>query len=83
MVIENTRIYFTDDVARRIFNDLSEDEKGELPFWEHKVRYRIGSRNQANQPEKVSIDVYDENGNKVDDCLMTFSGTYSSYHILD
>ncbi|HHU91721.1 MAG TPA: hypothetical protein GXZ20_01125 [Halanaerobiaceae bacterium] len=76
--------YFTQDMARRIYNDLMEKDRGELPFPEFKLLYKIRKRTESSEPEEVVLEIVPEsNDKKGATYFLQYNGVYSDFQILE
>ncbi len=74
--------YFTQDMARRIYNSLLEKDSGQLPFPEFKLHYSIRERAENNEPLEVVLEIFDEDNNKEASYTLKYDGSYSAYRFI-
>lgn len=73
---------FTQDMARRVYNDLLENDNGQLPFPDFKLIYTIRERGENNKPLEVVLEIVDENDNKEASYSMKYDGGFSDFRVI-
>lgn len=74
--------YFTQDMARRIYYTLLEEDSGQLPFPEFKLNYSIRKRSEDDEPLEVLLDIYTEGNSKEASYTLKYDGSYSNYRFI-
>lgn len=75
--MKRTPDFLTNDVARRIFYQLEENDTGYLPYGDYQVKYTSeGGRNK-----KVKLDLIDEDGKHLNTYHLNFGNSFSDYSV--
>ncbi|MTI59667.1 MAG: hypothetical protein FH762_06705 [Firmicutes bacterium] len=73
--------FITDDLARRIYNRLADNDNGFIPYPDFKLKYHLAQRAENNKPELVSIKVINESGDSIGSYNLKYGEGFSDYTV--
>lgn len=73
---------FTKDVARRIYNDLMENNSGQLPFSDFKLIYFLNKKGKDNRPLEVEMKIVDEREDKKASYSLKYEDGFSNFRVI-
>jgi len=75
--------FITNDMTRRIYNELLENTKGQLPYPDFKLNYILNKRGDKGEPLEVELEIVDEESKNVKErYFLLYKDGFSDYRII-